>query len=638
MKHVVTYTIDTDVAVISIANPPVNALSLAVFSGILAALDRAADDDAIRAVVLTGIGRGFSAGADISEFEKPSNAMEISREKNRRCEMLGKPVVAAIHGWALGGGLELALSCHARVATPDARLALPEVKLGIIPGAGGTQRLPRIIGPEAALDMIVTGTAITAADAVGIGLIDGIFECGLLEGAKAYARKLADNGNLPPAARDRKEKLAAARSDPSSFEAHASELLRPVRGLDAPLACVNAVRMALDTPFEEALDKEAAICVRLMNGQQSKAQCHLFLSEREALRVPSLPGGVKPHDIYKAAVVGAGSIGGGIAMSFANAGIPVTILEASQEALERSFDIVRGKYDLSVQRGTLTAQARDQRIALLTGTTQYEDLGHADIIIEAVFGDLVLKKQVFFALDKVAKAGAILASSTSSLDIDEIAASTHRPGDVLGMRFFTPADAMRLIEIVRGGETANDVLATAIAVGKRMGKVPIVVDVHLGDRICTGHVSELATLLEEGVRPEHVDQVFADFGFHMGPSVEALTEKVPSIHRRDVTGEEVIERTIYPMINEGARLLEEGIAARPSHIDIVSVHGYGFPIGKGGPMFWADFEGIEKIVEQLEYWYRQTGRTVFEPTPLLRKLAKTGGSFAGLQAVREMAA
>ncbi|UCI31926.1 3-hydroxyacyl-CoA dehydrogenase NAD-binding domain-containing protein [Mesorhizobium sp. B4-1-4] len=689
MTGAVTYSVDGDVAVFTIDNPPVNALSDVVRSGIVGAMNQAESDPAVRAIVLTGSGRTFSAGVDITEFGKPPKEPPL-REVNRRCEMSTKPVVVAFHGWALGGGLEMALCCRARVASPDAHIGLPEVKLGLIPGAGGTQRLPRLIGPEAALDVIVPGKPVGAANALEIGIIDRIVEGDLLEGAKAFARELVHSRETPAAVRDRDEKLATARSNPSTFDAHAKELTKRARGLDAPLACVKAVRMALDTPFDEALDKERAIFIELMNSLQSKAQRHLFFAEREAAKVEGVGRDVKPRKICKAAVIGAGTMGGGIAMSLINAGIPVTLLEMNQEALDRGFGVIRRNYDISVERGSLTAEVRDRRMALLTGTTRYENLADAEIVIEAVFEDMAVKKQIFGALNKVAKPGAILASNTSFLNVDEIAATTDRPEDVLGLHFFSPANVMRLLEIVRGGKTAPDVLATALSVAKRIDKVPVVVGVchgFVGNRMLAARSAENEDLLIEGATPEAIDKVFTDFGFPMGPFAmgdlagldigwrnrkalgktaavaDALCElgrfgqktgkgfylyeagsRIPVVdpfvgslieeksreavvNRREISPIEVIERTIYPMINEGARILEEGIAARPSDIDVVWVNGYGFPIGKGGPMFWADHEGLSKIVERLEYWHGRTGKVAFEPAALLKRLAQSDACF-----------
>ncbi|MGY3387583.1 3-hydroxyacyl-CoA dehydrogenase [Bradyrhizobium sp. USDA 3311] len=693
MQVPVTYSVDGDIALIRIENPPVNALGYEVRRCIIAALDRASATSSVRAIVLSGSGRTFSAGADITEFGKLSNEFSFS-ELNRRCETLAKPIVAAIHGWALGGGFEMALSCHARVASSEAQLGLPEVNLGLIPGAGGTQRLPRLIGPLAALELIVTGKQIGALNAAKMGIVDLIVDENLLDEAKAYARALADGGKTLLALRDRDEKIAEVRSDPSGFDAHAKELTKRARGLDAPLACVKAVRIALDTPFDEALHKERAIFDELMSGVQSKSQRHLFFAEREAAKVAGLGKDVKPRDVRKVAVVGAGTMGGGIAMSFLKGGIPVTLLEMNQEALERGLGVIRKNYDISVARGSLTTQARDQRFARLSGTTRYEDLAEADIIIEAVFEDMLVKKEVFVKLDRVAKKGAILASNTSYLDINEVAAVTSRPADVLGLHFFSPANVMRLLEIVRGDQTTPDVLATAITVAKRIAKVPVVVGVchgFVGNRMLAARSTENENLLLEGAMPETVDKVFSDFGFPMGPFamldlagldigwhmrksrsdkisiVDTLCEagrfgqktskgfylyeagsRTPmadpwisllieekscqsGISRREIPAQEIVERTIYPMINEGARLLEEGIAARPSDIDLVWVNGYGFPIGKGGPMFWADHVGLAKILERLEYWHRRTRKAVFEPAALLKSLVRSGDSFAALQ-------
>lgn len=691
MKGPVTYSLDGDVAVICNESPPVNASSREVRSGLIAALDRAAAASGVSAVVLAGSGRTFSAGADITEFGKRSTEPSFF-EVNRRCETLGKPIVAAIHGTALGGGLEMALSCHLRVASPDAQVGLPEVKLGL-PGAGGTQRLPRLIGPVAALDVIVSGKPIGATRAAKLGIVDHIVEGDLLIAATACARALADSGKTPVALRDREEKIAPVRLDRSAFDAHAKELTRRARGLDAPVACVKAVRIALDTPFDEGLCKEGTIFNELMNGAQSKAQRHLFFAEREAVKIVGVGKEAKLRKVRKVAIVGAGTMGGGIAMSFIDGGIPVTLLEISQEALDRGLSVIRKSYGISVERGSLSAVERDQRVAMLSGTTRYEDLTEADLIIEAIFEDMSVKKNVFGKLDRVAKAGAIIASNTSYLNINEIAAATNRPADVLGLHFFSPANVMRLLEIARGDKMAPDVLATALALAKRIGKVPVVVGVchgFVGNRMLAARSTEDEALLLEGAMPEDVDRIFTDFGFPMGPFamldlagldigrhnrksgnkitisdmlcevgrfgqkasrgfysyeagsrtpmpdpwVRSLIEENSRRHgsrRRDIPGQEIIERTIYPMINEGARILDEGIAARSSDIDLVWVNGYGFPVGKGGPMFWADHEGLGRILKRLERWHIRTGKPVFEPAPLLKRLVCSGGSFADLQ-------
>ncbi|MCZ4290682.1 3-hydroxyacyl-CoA dehydrogenase NAD-binding domain-containing protein [Hoeflea alexandrii] len=686
----VNYTVDGNVAVVTINNPPVNAFGFDVRHGVIEAMNRAEADPAVTCVVLTGGGRTFSGGADITEFGKTPREPSLP-DVNTRCETMSKPVVAAIHGFAFGGGLEVSLSCHGRIASADAKLALPEVKLGLIPGAGGTQRLPRLIGPEAALDVIVPGNPVGAKKALEVDILDRVAGDDLLADAKAFALELAAAGEMPKALRDREDKLEAARRDPSALDAHAANLTKKARGLEAPLACVRAVRMALDTPFDEALAKEREMFIELMNGEQSKAQRHLFFAEREANKVPGIDRDVKPRKVSKAAVIGAGTMGGGIAMALANGGVPVTILEMNQEAIDRGMAVIQRNYDTSVKRGSISAEERDRRLGRLSTTTNYDDIADADLVIEAVFEEMSVKKVVFGKLDEVMKPGAILASNTSYLDVDAIAQMTKRPSDVLGMHFFSPANVMKLLEIVRGKETAPDVIATALALGKQIGKVPVVVGVchgFVGNRMLSSRSAENESLLLEGASPSDVDKAFLDFGFSMGPFamgdlagldigwrtrkslgetaaigdalceagrygqktgkgfysyedgprdgkpdpwVDALIEekaKELGVNRRSISADEIIERTIYPMINEGARILEEGIALRPSDIDIVWINGYAFPIGKGGPMFWAEQAGLAHIVERLEYWHGKTGNPVFEPAELLRKAAKTGLSLA----------
>lgn len=693
----VTYAEDGSVAVITIDNPPVNAFGFDVRRGVIEAMDRAESDPAVTCVVLTGGGRTFSGGADITEFGRTPREPSLP-DVNTRCESLSKPVVAAIHGFAFGGGLEVSLSCHGRIATEDARLALPEVKLGLIPGAGGTQRLPRLIGPEAALDVIVPGNSVGAGKALKVGMLDRIAENDLLAEAKSFALELAAAPHKPSALRDREDKLEAARLDPAAFDAHAADLTRKARGLDAPLACVRAVRLALDTPLDEALARERDIFVELMNGEQSKAQRHLFFAEREAGKVPGIDRDVRPRTISKAAVIGAGTMGGGIAIALANGGVPVTILEMNQEAIDRGMAVIRRNYDTSVKRGSISEGERDRRLGRLSTTTSYEDIADADLVIEAVFEEMSVKKVVFGKLDEVMKSGAVLASNTSYLDVDEIAQMTKRPADVLGMHFFSPANVMKLLEIVRGKETAPDVVATALALGKQIGKVPVVVGVchgFVGNRMLSARSAENEALLLEGASPADVDKAFLDFGFLMGPFAmgdlagldigwrnrkslgqtaiiadalceegrfgqktgkgfysyedgprdakpdpwvdELIEEKARElgVNRRDIGATEIVERTIYPMINEGARILEEGIALRPSDIDIVWINGYAFPAGKGGPMFWAEQAGLAHIVERLEYWHGVTGNDVFEPSALLRKAALSGGTLASAMAGKD---
>ncbi|MDN5928902.1 MAG: 3-hydroxyacyl-CoA dehydrogenase NAD-binding domain-containing protein [Hyphomicrobiales bacterium] len=696
MNSIVSVTRDGDVAIILLHNPPVNALSHRLREPLDAALKAARDDPAVKAIVLACAGRTFVAGADITEFGKPQKAPSLHDLIATLETITTKPTVAAIHGTALGGGLELALGCHFRVADKGARLGLPEVKLGILPGAGGTVRLPRILGPEKAVAMIVSGTPIGALEAEEAGLVDALVD-DLVPDAVAFAREADETNRALVAVRDRNTRIEAAQADMSGFEKAVTEATKKTRGLEAPLACAQAVCNAVTMPFDDALGAARRTFERLVAGDQSKAQRHLFFAEREAARVEGVGKEVKPREIRKAGIIGAGTMGGGIAMSFVNGGIPVTILEMSKEALDRGLGMIDRNYGISVSRGSLSPEAHKKRMALFTPTTNYDDLADADIIIEAVFEEMAVKKEVFSKLDAIAKPGAILASNTSYLNINEIAAITKRPGDVLGMHFFSPANVMKLLEIVRGDKTAPDVLATALATAKKIGKVPVVVGVcngFVGNRMLGARNDESENLLLEGASPEGVDKVFTDFGWPMGPFAmwdlagmdigwrnrkahgktavigDALCEtgrygqktgagvylyekgsRTPTpdpevaklieekareagIERRTISAEEITERTLYPMINEGARILEEKIAARPSDIDIVWINGYGFPIGKGGPMFWADLTGLRKIAERLEYWHGKTGKQVFAPAPLLKKLAAEGKGFSSLGASR----
>ncbi|HWK67554.1 MAG TPA: 3-hydroxyacyl-CoA dehydrogenase NAD-binding domain-containing protein [Rhizobiaceae bacterium] len=694
MNQPVTVSRDADVAIVILDNPPVNALGHRLRAPLMEAVEKLRDDESVSAIVLACAGRTFVAGADITEFGKPMQD-PVLRDIIAILEKIAKPTVAAIHGTALGGGLELALGCHFRVALRGARLGLPEVKLGLLPGAGGTVRLPYLLGPRKALKVIVTGTPVLAEAALEDGLVDAVYDGDLVAHAVAFARdRVAAGGPYRPV-RDRREKIEKA--DLDAFETEAAELAKKARGLDAPIACAQAVRNAITLPFDEALAAEREAFVRLVSGEQSRAQRHLFFAEREAAKVDGIGREIKAREIRRAGIIGAGTMGGGIAMSFVNGGVPVTILEMSKEALDRGLATIEKNYSISVSRGSLSEDAKTKRMALFTGTTEYADLANCDIIIEAVFEEMSVKKDVFGKLDKIAKPGTVLATNTSYLDVDEIAAATSRPQDVVGMHFFSPANVMKLLEIVRGKSTAPDVLATALAVAKRIGKVPVVVGVchgFVGNRMLAARSEEAESLLLEGASPAEVDKVFTDFGWPMGPFqmndlagldiswrnrkslgktaiiadplceqgrfgqktgkgfylyengrtpktdpevVKLIEDKARErgIERRAISAQEIMERTLYPMINEGARILEEGIAARASDIDIVWVNGYGFPIGKGGPMFWAETEGLAKIVERLGHWHNRTGKAVFEPAPLLRKLAASGGSFAG---AREAAA
>jgi 3-hydroxyacyl-CoA dehydrogenase len=689
MTETVTITRDGEIAIVTIDNPPVNALGFRVREPLQNALKTLAGDASVAAVVLACAGRTFVAGADITEFGKPMQWPEL-RDIIATLEAIQKPTVAAIHGTALGGGLELALGCHFRIADKGAKLGLPEVKLGLLPGAGGTIRLPRLVGPAKALKMIVSGAPVSADEALASGLVDAISETNLVANAVAFARDKAAGGVASVPVRDRAGQIMGA--DLAAFDAEAAELAKKARGLEAPLACAQSVRNAITLPFDEALAAERELFTKLVSGDQSRAQRHLFFAEREAAKAPGVGKEIAPREIRRAGIIGAGTMGGGIAMAFVNGGIPVTLLEMNSEALGRGLAMIEKNYAISVSRGSLTEEAKAKRMALFSPSTDYADLAECDLVVEAVFEDMAVKKEVFSKLDVIAKPTAILATNTSYLDVNEIAASVSRPQDVLGLHFFSPANVMKLLEIVRGGQTAPDVLATALAVAKRIGKVPVVVGVchgFVGNRMLSARSTDAEDLLLEGASPGEVDKVFTDFGWPMGPfqmydlagldigwrnrkargqtaviadhlceqgrfgqktskgfylyengsrtpvpdpEVAQLIEdsaRERGIERRAIPADEIIERTLYPMVNEGTKILEEGIAARASDIDIVWTNGYGFPVGKGGPMFWADLEGLQKIVKRLQYWHGRSGKDVFKPSALLKRLAAEGSPIGG---------
>jgi 3-hydroxyacyl-CoA dehydrogenase len=681
---------DGAVAIVQMDNPPVNALGLRLREGIAQAIAAVRDDAGVQAVVLTGTERAFSGGADITEFGKPATEPSL-RVVIDAIEALGKPVVAAIRGVALGGGLELALGCHWRVAWPGARLGLPEVKLGLLPGAGGTQRLPRVMGVERALRVIVTGTFLSAEEAAAEGLVDRLLAGTGIDAAVAFAREVA--GQKLRSVRERDEKLIAARADPGIVDKAAAPLLKRSRGAQAPAACVAAVRASVTMPFNEGLAEERRLFMELVSGDESRAQRHLFFAEREAAKVPDMPAGVTAKPVKRVVVLGAGTMGGGIAMNFANVGIPVTIIETEQGALDRGLDRVAGNYRVAESRGSLAAGATGARMALLTGTTDFSRVADGDMIIEAVFEEMDLKRRIFTDLDRLARPGAILASNTSTLDIDEIAAVTKRPQDVLGMHFFSPANVMRLLEIVRGAKTSHEALATALAVGRTIGKVCAVVGVcdgFVGNRMLAQRTTETERLLLEGALPQDIDAVVTAFGFPMGPcamgdlagldvgwrirkhrgatapvsdalceagrygqktgagyykygadgrtpepdpEVQRLIEETAARHqmrRRKIGADEIRERMLFPMINEAARILAEGIAVRPSDVDVVWAHGYGWPAHRGGPLFHADLVGLNVIRERLAHYAEASGDARLKPAPLLERLADEGRGFLSL--------
>lgn len=689
MSDTVKITRDDGIAVLTLDNPPVNALGHALRAPLFEALQQAKADDAVQAIVITCAGRTFIAGADISEFGKPPKEPSLP-DLIAMLESIDKPTVAAIHGTALGGGLELALGCHYRVAEKSAMIGLPEVNLGLIPGAGGTVRLPRLVGPEAALKMIVSGKPIGMDEAVRLGAVDRLAETDLLAEAIAFAREKAASGNAHPHIRARAEKLAV---DLAAFDEAVRAVTKKARGLTAPHTAAEAVRNAITMEFDAALDRERELFLERRDSAESAAQRHLFFATREATKVPGVGRETEARKIARAGVIGAGTMGAGIAMALANGGIPVTILEMNEDAIARGLAHVEKTYAGSVKRGSIAPEEKEARIARISGTTDYADLSDCDIVIEAVFEDMGVKRQVFTALDSVLKPGAILASNTSYLDVNEIAATTKRPQDVVGLHFFSPAHVMKLLEIVRGDETAPEVIKTALTLARKIGKVPVVVGVcngFVGNRMLAARREQNEDLLLSGATPEQVDRVFTDFGWPMGPFqmvdlagldiswkhrqslgltapiadtlceaghfgqkagrgfylyeegsrtpkpdpfVQELIEKKAAelgVERREISADEITERTLYPMINEGAKILEERIAARASDIDVVWVNGYGFPVAKGGPMFWAERFGIKTIVERLEHWHQKTGNPLFEPAPLLRQLALTGGGFADL--------
>jgi 3-hydroxyacyl-CoA dehydrogenase len=676
---------DDGIAVVTVDNPPVNALKHEVRAGLVEGLRQARDDDALKAVVIACAGRTFFAGADITEFGKPPQAPGL-HDVIATIEAMPKPVVAALHGTALGGGFELALACHFRVAVAGARVGLPEVKLGLLPGAGGTQRLPRLIGPEKALKMIVTGEPIAAPEALADGIIDEIVEGELTPAAIAFARRAVAEGRPLKLVRDREDKLIG-----EGFADAAETLTRRLRGRDAPVACVEAVRNAIILPFEEGLKREGELFRQLVTGDQSKAQRHIFFAEREAAKVPDMPEAAKPRPVTSGAVVGAGTMGGGIAMCFANAGIPVTIVETGRDLLQKGLDRVAANYRTTVSRGGLGAGEMERRMGLITGATELEAVASADVVIEAVFEEMGVKKQVFADLDRLARANAVLATNTSTLDVDEIARATVRPQQVLGMHFFSPANVMRLLEVVRGAETSFDALGTAVALGRRLGKVPVTVGVcygFVGNRMLARRSVETERLLLEGALPHEIDAAVVAFGFPMGPCAmmdlagldvgwrirqgrgeHALIEDalyqaghygqktgkgyfrydagsrtpVPDaeveatilqqsarlgLNRRPIGEEEIVERMTLPMINEGARILEEGIATRPGDIDVIWVSGYGWPAWRGGPMYYADRLGLARLCDRLTYYADRSRDETLRPAPLMQRLVAEGRGFA----------
>ena len=684
MTSPITTSRHGDILIVTSNNPPVNALGAAVRQGLVAAIAEAEGDDAIKAVVITCVGQTFFAGADITEFGKPP-VMPWLPEVVEIIEGCSKPVVAAIHGTALGGGLEVALACHYRVAVPTAKFGVPEVKLGLLPGAGGTQRLPRVAGVPKALEMVTGGGMIGANEAASLGLVDRLIEGDLVEHAVAYADEIKDIRPLPKSS-ERDDKLAEARANPGIFADFRKANVRKMKGFDAPELNIQAVEAAVAKPYAEGVIEERKLFMQLMSGPQAKAQQYFFFAERKASKIDGIPDDTVARSIKRVGMIGAGTMGGGISMNFLNAGIPVTIVEMQQDALDRGTGLMRKNYEATAAKGRMTPDQVEGAMGLLNPTLDFAALADCDLIIEAVFEQMEVKKEIFAKLDKVAKPGAILASNTSYLNIDEIAAATSRPQDVVGLHFFSPANVMKLLEVVRGAKTAPDVLVTAMQLAKRIKKVAVVAGVchgFIGNRMLMPRQVEATKLLLEGATPEQIDRVHVEFGMPMGPFqmadlagvdigwhrdkdrienvrdalcaidrwgqkkgagfydyddkrrpspspvVQGIIEDFASkqgVTRREISDQEIVERTLYTMVNEGAKILEEGMAQRASDIDVVWIYGYGWPVYRGGPMHWADSEGLDKIVAGLKNQQARMG-TDFSFSQLLLDKADSGGKF-----------
>ena len=696
----VTTTRISNCAVLTLDHAPVNGLGLALRTALTEAFEAAMADGEISAIVLTGAGRMFSAGADITEFGTPKSMTAPSLpDIINLIERAEKPVVAAVHGNALGGGLELALGCAYRVVAKGTNLGLPEVSLGIIPGAGGTQRLPRVIGAAPALDMIVTGKPIKAEKGLALGLVDELAEGDLVAAAVEFCQRLptGDAALRPTRARD--DKMSEARGNPDLFADYRKSMARRARGLEAPYAAVECVEAALGEGFDAGLSFERETFKKLVVSTQSEALRHAFFVERASTKIDGLAKDTAKQDIRRAAVIGCGTMGGGIAMNFANAGVPVTVLEAEDSALQKGLEIIRGNYAASVSKGRISQDKMDSCMALINGVTDYDQLGAPDMVIEAIFEKMDVKKEVFAKLDAVCPLDTILATNTSTLDINEIASATSRPGKVIGTHFFSPANIMRLQENVRGAKTSDETIASTMALAKKLGKVGVLVGVcdgFVGNRMLYAYTRQANFLLEEGALPQQVDKAIFDFGFPMGPfamgdlagldvgwlvrQARAATRpsnlryspiadrvcemgrygqktsagwynyekgsRVPvpdpeieklivgvseelGYQRRSIDEAEIIQRCMYPLINEGAKILSEGIAQRPGDIDTVWIYGYGFPRQRGGPMFYADTVGLKEVYDVMSALYDQHGEWL-KPAPLLAELAAAGKGFGDM--------
>jgi len=685
MNDIVSLDIESGIGILTIDSPPVNALGINVRRALDNNFKALAADERVQAIVLLCAGRTFFAGADITEFGKPMESPQLP-DVFETIEAAGKPVIAAIHGTALGGGLETALVCHFRIAVPSAKLGLPEVNLGLLPGAGGTQRLPRIVGVEVALEMMTSGRPISAKDALANGVIDALANDGKLrEDAVAFARKIVDERRPAVRVRDLETMIETARGRPEIFAAFRQKNARAFRGFKAPDAIIKCVEAAVNLPFDEGIAVERAQFMTLMASTESAAQRYVFFAERETSKIPDVPPTTPTLPIAKAGVIGAGTMGGGITMNFLNAGIPVTLCEMSQEALDRGLGVIRKNYENSAAKGKLTPAQVEQRLGLITPALGLDALHDVDLVIEAVFEEMSVKKDIFGKLDAIVKPGAILASNTSYLDIDEIAAATSRPEWVMGLHFFSPANVMRLLEVVRGKETKLDLIATGMKLAKSIGKTPVLSRVchgFIANRIMTVRGVQANALVLEGPTPAEIDKVVYDYGFAMGQfqmmDLVGLDVIGRGINERTVNGDlvkrdrlgqkknggyydydasrnptpspvaaaliadfaaykgienhgpqsadEILARLNYVIVNEGAKILEEGIALRASDIDMACILGYGWPVYTGGPMFWGDTVGLPKIVAKLKEYQAKYGET-FKPAALLEKLADEGKSF-----------
>jgi 3-hydroxyacyl-CoA dehydrogenase len=685
MPDVATFAVENGVGVLTIDSPPVNALGINVRRGLDEGFRRFTDDPAVQAIVLICGGRTFFAGADITEFGKPMQEPQLG-EVFDIIENGTKPVVAAIHGTALGGGLELALICHYRVAVPSARVGLPEVNLGLLPGAGGTQRLPRIVGAEAALDLITSGRAIGAPEAKALGVIDELAEEGQLRAtAIGFARALVDEGRPLLRVRDRQDKVEPARGKPEIFAEFRKRNARSFRGFKAPENIIRTIEAAVHLPFDEGMKREAELFAELYTSVESAAQRHVFFAERETSKIADVPSSTPTLPVKSVGVIGAGTMGGGITMNFLNVGIPVTLVEMNEAALARGLGVIRKNYENTAKKGRMTTAQVEERMALITPSLSMDDLAGADLVIEAIFESMSVKKDVFKKLDGIAKPEAILASNTSFLDLDEIASVTADPSRVIGLHFFSPANVMRLLEVVRGRATRIDIIATAMKLARQIGKVPVlsrVCDGFIANRLMAPRMREAEALVLEGPTPQEIDRVIYDYGFAMGPfqmidlvgldvigrdanvrtlrgdlvAKDRLGQKKnggfydydeqrnprPSPVAAEViadfakasgvaskgpqTREEILARLMYPVVNEGAKILEEGIALRASDIDMAAILGYGWPVYTGGPMFWANTVGLPRIVAELARLEAEHGAQ-FAPAKLLVRLAAEGKGF-----------